>query len=257
MGDNTETESSRNYGKRGSKNSKKLNSSKFNGSMVTLNMNANDRLYEEYEFDRRLKKRRARLLTTTEEAFSHVRRIQNDTISNSQSELNEAQKSVMDPFEAAQAVFTSIARDLRRYLRITRQQPYFTRDSIVAHLANCISYDMTPKSFLQRYLDGEPLVFNDRALSLNHQRNKLNQNCLESRGINYNVNLKTLDQSWILISDSALYQSVEDNLMFVLKQNEVTLMCTFKRLPRFSLFEDILDPKRNKFTLKLNSETTV
>jgi len=45
--------------------------------------------------------------------------------------------------------------------------------------------------------------------------------------------------------------------MFVLKQDEVSLMCTFKRVPRLSLLEDVLDPLRNKFVLRLNSETPV
>jgi len=102
------------------------------------------------------------------------------------------------------------------------------------------------------------LVFNERALynSSAIQHHKLS-NSMGSHGVNYHLNIKTLDQSWIVICDTALYQNLEDNLMFVLKQNEVSLMCTFKRLPRFSLIEDILDPKRNKFILKLNSETTV
>ena len=88
------------------------------------------------------------------------------------------------------------------------------------------------------------------------QHHKLS-NGLGLHGVNYHLNIKTSDQSWILICDTVLYQNVEDNLMLVLKQNEVSLMCTFKRLPRFNLIEDILDPKRNKFILKLNSETTV
>jgi len=221
-------------------NSKKLNST---------NMTANERFYEEYEYERRLRKRRARLLTTTEEAFVHVRCVQ-------QAEAEQGSTVCMDPFETAQVVFTSIARDLRRYLRVTRQQPYFTRESIVAHLANCISYDMTPKAFLQRYLKAEPLMFNERALvnaNTEHHR-KLSTGL---HGGNYHLDLKTMDQSWILICDTALYQNCEDNLMLVLKQNEVSLMCTFKRLPRFNLIEDVLDPKRNKFVLKINSETTV
>jgi vang-like len=244
---------------------KKMSLSRMNG--LVNNFNANDRFYEEYEYERRLRKRKARLLTAAEEAFTHIKRIQNDMISTSNGGSNDNNTTnitqhIMDPFEAAQAVFSSIARDLRRYLRITRQQPYFTRESIVAHLANCISYDMSPRSFLQRYLNGEPLVFNERALvsasaEQQHKLSSLAANGVGSHGVNYNLNLKTLDQSWILICDTVLYQNIEDNLMFVLKQNEVSLMCTFKRLPRFQLIEDILDPKRNKFVLKLNSETTV
>jgi len=125
---------------------KKMNSSRTNGagSIVGGNYNANDRFYEEYEYERRLRKRRARLLTSTEEAFTHIKRIQSDngSIYNG----NGIPSTLMDPYEAAQAIFTSIARDLRRYLRVTRQQPYFTRDSIVAHLANCVSYDMSPRN---------------------------------------------------------------------------------------------------------------
>ena len=217
--------------------------------LSSTNMTANERFYEEYEYERRLRKRRARLLTTTEEAFVHVRRVQ-------QAEAEQGTTVCMDPFETAQVVFTSIARDLRRYLRVTRQQPYFTRESIVAHLANCISYDMTPKAFLQRYLKAEPLLFNERAL-VNATTEQNRQLSTGLHGGNYHLNLKTMDQSWILICDTALYQNCEDNLMLVLKQNEVSLMCTFKRLPRFNLIEDVLDPKRNKFVLKINSETTV
>ena len=141
-----------------------------------LNFNASERFYEEYDYERRLKKRKIRLITSTEEAFTHIRRMQFDdaaaaaessamnSSNNNNNNTGSSSPTLMDPYEAAQAIFTSIARDLRRYLRVTRQQPYFTRDSIIAHLANCISYDMSPKSFLQRYLVPEPLVFNERAL---------------------------------------------------------------------------------------------
>ena len=38
----------------------------------------NERFYEEYEYERRLKKRRARLIATTEEAFAHINRLNID-----------------------------------------------------------------------------------------------------------------------------------------------------------------------------------
>jgi vang-like len=236
-GDNADTESIKSR-----KSMKSYKAAKGKENPTGYNLTANDRLYEEYEYDKRLKRRKAKLLQVTEEAFGLVRRDFN--LGDSQSLDFENKKSLMDPYEAAQAVFTSIARDLRRYLRITKQQPFFTREGIVSHLADCISYDMTPKAFLQRYVEGESLVFNERAMMLNEQRlGGLDQ--------------KAKEQTWILISDLALYQSLENDLMFVLKQNEVSLMCTVKRLPRFNLIEDVLDPKRNKFVLKINSETTV
>ena len=244
-----------------------------NASVVGGNYSAHDRFYEEYEYERRLRKRRARLLTSTEEAFAHIKRAQFDS---PESQANGGAvptgnvsfiNTAMDPYETAQVVFSSIARDLKRYLRVTRQQPYFSRESIIAHLAKCISYDMSPRSFLQRYLAAEPLMFNQKAMLASSLTTAMRGTSLslaakhhryhESLSSSSSFKANGLEQEWILISDTALYQSVEDNLMIVLKQNEVSLMCTFRKLPRFTLIEDIIDPKRNKFVLKLNSETTV
>jgi vang-like len=36
----------------------------------------NDRFYEEFEYDRKLKKRKARLVSAAEEAFTHIKRMQ-------------------------------------------------------------------------------------------------------------------------------------------------------------------------------------
>lgn len=38
----------------------------------------NERFYEEHEYERRVKKRRARLVTAAEEAFTHIKRLHND-----------------------------------------------------------------------------------------------------------------------------------------------------------------------------------
>ena len=38
----------------------------------------NDRFYEEQDYDRRVRKRRARLITATEEAFTHIKRMQDE-----------------------------------------------------------------------------------------------------------------------------------------------------------------------------------
>lgn len=244
-------------------------------NIMGANLSVSERLFEESEYERRVRRKRARLIASTEEAFAHIRRIQSDAESiecnnedepvsgrRGQQPQRQQRTTVMDPFEAAQAVFTSIARDLRRFLRATHQQPFFTRPQIVAHLADCIAYDMSPKAFLDRYLNGEGSLFNERAQvnTYNHPQLMEYREELMARQQqtgHYSTSVKTLDQTWILISDSALCQNIEDGQMIVLKQNVVTLMCYFKRLPRFKLIEDVLDPKRNKFILKLNSETTV
>lgn len=50
----------------------------------------NERFYEEHEYDRRVKKRRARLITAAEEAFTHIKRLHNDagTVKNAKCQLS-------------------------------------------------------------------------------------------------------------------------------------------------------------------------
>ncbi len=59
----------------------------------------------------------------------------------------------MDSQEAAQAVFPSLARSLQKYLRVTRQQPRHSAEQVVRHLSQCLSFDMSPRSFLERFFN--------------------------------------------------------------------------------------------------------
>lgn len=72
-----------------------------------------------------------------EEAFTHIKRLQEEDQKNP--------REIMDPREAAQAIFASMARAMQKYLRTTKQQPYHTMESILQHLEFCITHDMTPK----------------------------------------------------------------------------------------------------------------
>ena len=38
----------------------------------------NERFYEEHDYERRVKKRRARLITAAEEAFTHIKRLNHE-----------------------------------------------------------------------------------------------------------------------------------------------------------------------------------
>ena len=42
----------------------------------------NERFYEEYEYEKKLKKRKARLVTAAEDAFTHIRRMQEHQLGN-------------------------------------------------------------------------------------------------------------------------------------------------------------------------------
>ncbi|NWZ88193.1 VNG2A protein, partial [Poecile atricapillus] len=78
-----------------------------------------------------------RLVVAVEEAFTHIKRLQEEEQKNP--------REIMDPREAAQAIFASMARAMQKYLRTTKQQPYHTMESILQHLEFCITHDMTPK----------------------------------------------------------------------------------------------------------------
>lgn len=181
----------------------------------------NERFYEEQEYDRRVKKRRARLITAAEEAFTHIKRLREE----------QGPAIPMDPSEAAQAIFPSMARALQKYLRITRQQPRHTMQAILDHLALCLTHDLSPRAFLEKYLTPLPVLQNDK----------------EHKPV----------QTWSLVCDTLLSRPVEPGCVFMLRQNDVSLLVSTHRLPHFNITEEIIDPKSNKFVLRLNSETSV
>ena len=69
-----------------------------------------------------------------------------------------SRKQALSPYQAAQAVFPSLSRSLQKYLRVTRQQPRHTMESILQHLSTCLSYDMSPRAFLEKYLVTSPVL---------------------------------------------------------------------------------------------------
>ncbi|CAL4139156.1 unnamed protein product [Meganyctiphanes norvegica] len=181
----------------------------------------NERFYEEHEYERRVRKRKARLITAAEEAFTHIKRMHDQ----------QGPNVPMDPHEAAQSIFPSLARSLQKYLRITRQQPRHTMDSILQHLAICLHHDMSPRAFLEKYLLASPVLQNDK----------------EHRGV----------QSWGLVCEQLLSRSIGSGTIFQLRQADVLLLCEVTPIPHFSIAEEIIHPKSNKFVLRLNSETSV
>lgn len=186
----------------------------------------NERFYEEHDYDRRVRKRRARLITAAEEAFAHIKRL------HSEAEL-APNPGPMDPMEAAQAVFPSMARALQKYLRVTRQQPRHSVESILGRLARCLAQDAAPKAFLEPFFSTSPVLSNEK------ERQRSSHN-------------------WALVCEGELpSRPLASGCEFQLRQGEVALLCTAYRLPHFTLTEQLAHPKSNKFLLRLNSETSV
>ncbi|XP_076457838.1 vang-like protein 2-B [Babylonia areolata] len=181
----------------------------------------NDRFYDEVEYERRVRKRKARLVVAAEEAFTHIKRLQEE----------QGPTIPMDPQEAAQAVFPSMARALQKYLRITRQQPRYSMESVLAHLATCISHDLSPRAFIARYLTQGAVIMSE------HDRRAVDR--------------------WVIVCEQNVVREVEEGTQFQLRHGDISLMCYIRKLPHFSMTEDIRDPKNNKFVLRLNSETSV
>ncbi|XP_065214540.1 vang-like protein 2-B isoform X1 [Planococcus citri] len=193
----------------------------LNGHSRRRDSSHNERFYEEHDYERRVKKRKARLVTATEEAFTHVKRINHDPSGG----------MPMDPTEAAQAVFPSLARSLQKYLRVTRQQPRHSVESILQHLSICLSHDLSPRAFLEPFLSTAPVLQNEK----------------EQKPI----------QNWSLICNEMLSRPMKNGTTFQLRQNDVSLLCTIYDLPHFNISEEIIHPKSNRFLLRLSSETSV
>uniref|UniRef100_A0A0B7ADE0 Vang-like protein n=1 Tax=Arion vulgaris TaxID=1028688 RepID=A0A0B7ADE0_9EUPU len=182
----------------------------------------NDRFYDEQEYERKVRKRRARLIVAAEEAFTHIKRLHDE----------QGPAIPMDPNEAAAAVFPSLARSLQKYLRVTRQQPRYTMDSVLSHLACCISHDISPRAFVSQYLSQGAVVCGNEQEVRSTER-------------------------WVLACDQLLTRELGNGTIFQLKKGPVSLLCSVTRVPHFSLTEEIIHPKSNKFVLRMNSETSV
>ena len=64
-------------------------------------------------------------------------------------------------------------------------------------------------------------------------------------------------QSWGLVCEQLLSRPINNGTIFQLRQADVCLLCIVSRIPHFSIAEEIIHPKSNKFVLRLNSETSV
>ncbi|XP_061547614.1 vang-like protein 1 [Phycodurus eques] len=184
----------------------------------------NELYYEEADYERRVRKRKARLVVAVEEAFTHVRRMKKE-------DERATPSDIMDVREAALAVFPSMARALQKYLRTTRRQQCHSMESIQKHLAFCLINNMSPKAFLETYLSPGPTL-------------------------QYGPERWMADQ-WTLVSEASVTSGVKDGSDFVLRCLDFNLAVTVKSIPYIRVREEYVDPKSHKFVLLLQSETSV
>jgi len=65
----------------------------------------------------------------------------------------------MSSAEAAQTVLSTVERPLRKFLRVTRQEPWHSRDSILHHLMLCLNHRLSARAFLEPFLTPVSLLF--------------------------------------------------------------------------------------------------
>jgi len=168
---------------------------------------------DEVEFRKRLKKRQTKLIMATEEAFNKLKRIKVET----------RDGRPLSAYEAAQSIFPTFARPLQKFLRITRQQPQHTMDSILHHLSLCILYDTAPRAFLEIFFKNSPVL-----------KSELEQ---------------LPRQNWSLLSEKYVNGEIEPGVIFQLSQGEVSLLCEVISLPEYNIREELHNKLHDKFII--------
>ncbi|KAL5108453.1 Vang-like protein 1 [Taenia crassiceps] len=256
---------------------------------------ASARVYDEMEAEKRVRKRRMRLLLAVEDAFAHATRMARETATtdgpgamNRNSVVgtgggaggftafqNGNGRAVgasvggakaFDPYEAAQTVFPTLIRPLQKYLRATRQQSRHPVDSVIDHLATCITFGLSPLTFLERFNPAASTPQQDAATAANAltvarniaQRHRRPLTIAGStvagsgggaeggvEGVEYKPPGPPVapggQQVWQIVADRALSRDLADGLVFQLRRQhgncEISLLCTVHRLPLLQLLE--------------------
>uniref|UniRef100_A0A1I7Y453 Vang-like protein n=1 Tax=Steinernema glaseri TaxID=37863 RepID=A0A1I7Y453_9BILA len=184
----------------------------------------NERLYEEQEWENRLRKRQYRLLGSTEDAFYNVQSIYPIK--------PNGQASISDPVDIANAAKSAqalIQRSLMKYLRAARKQSLHPPDQVLQHIENCLTHNLSPRTFLNRFTC---------------DRMPLQPSIQESK--------------WSIVCDRQASGSISHGLTFVLRSHNqnndscVQLVCTVSALPFFNITEQS-SSKRN-FSVKVNGD---
>uniref|UniRef100_A0A8R1HSE7 Vang-like protein n=1 Tax=Caenorhabditis japonica TaxID=281687 RepID=A0A8R1HSE7_CAEJA len=183
-------------------------------------------MQEELDFEKRLKKRKYRLIAAAEDAFSHV---QNTAEGGQKTVINNQ----MDSLTAAQNVFTWIVRPLTKFLKTTRLQSRHPSGEVTRHIERCLTLKLSHRTFLQRF-------FSDR---------------IPQQEV-------VTESKWSVICEDTVSSGVQNGSYFVLKSHNsdidcgVQLVCSVSSIPFFNLTEQAKS-SNEKFALKISNESAV
>uniref|UniRef100_A0A1I8BTC6 Vang-like protein n=1 Tax=Meloidogyne hapla TaxID=6305 RepID=A0A1I8BTC6_MELHA len=187
----------------------------------------NELFHEECDWERRFKKRKCRLISCTEEIFAQVQSSEFEN-ENKMGTVGSQIVEPMDPQIAAKAVLSSIAKQLNRFLRYTRQERFHTQSAVFTHVQRCLAFGFSARTFLQRFF---------------------------SNAMPFQEDLP--ESKWSLIcGNNRASNSIHHGLTFVLRchNNEgfdrgVQLLCSVSALPFVNLTEQT--SPLNSFRLKI------
>lgn len=149
-----------------------------------------------------------------------------------------------------------MARSLQKYLRLTKQTGRHNLQSIYEHLSKCLLYRLSPRAFLEKFLNQDP-VWQQSETNL-FARCRLQTADSKLVGANDRRFHDDLEiNSWSLVCDTLLSRQIDTGTYFVLKQGQVSLLVTVAKLPHLNLTEEVIDQKACRFALAPNSETSV
>ncbi|XP_066455526.1 vang-like protein 1 isoform X2 [Eleutherodactylus coqui] len=181
--------------------------------LIPSSTNYKDRYYADIELERKIRRRRARLVVTVHRSFSEVQRMDNRIKSG----------QAIDAREAAQSIFPLIAQSLQRYLRSTQQTHLYSMESIIKHLTLCLMHSMSPQAFLEQYLrPGAQCEYSGAQPAL-----------------------------WTLVSEEAVTRSLKSNLTFCLRSSDTQLVVSVSAIPSLTLTENFIPPNSHRFLVQL------
>uniref|UniRef100_A0AC35UEW9 RGS domain-containing protein n=1 Tax=Rhabditophanes sp. KR3021 TaxID=114890 RepID=A0AC35UEW9_9BILA len=174
---------------------------------------------EEFDMERRIKRKKYRLLSCAEEAFAHIQSISSLT-ANENAFIQESQEAS----KAARTVFNIIVRPLTKYLKLSRQQTNHPATEVMRHIENCLTLKLSAKTFLQRF-------FSDK----------------------FPVKMEDDESKWSIVSNESSSSTITPNKNFLLRchsddpENAIQLYCTISHIPFINLLEQSGTLKTDNF----------
>lgn len=125
--------------------------------------------------------------------------------SSSSASLNMQAKQTLGPHQAARSLYPSIARSLQKYLRLTKQTGRHNLQSIYEHLAKCLLYGLSARTFIEKFTNHNPVW--------QQSETNLFAGCkLQDSTVMYpaRANSNQLDiNSWSLVCDTLLSRHID------------------------------------------------